>query len=370
MNTNEPSNTGGCPMGYGTSNQPAPNQAEQEAVHYHDYLQLDKILSAQSLESDKTGAPAHDEMLFIVIHQAYELWFKQLHWEADSLVEIMRKPAVNDNSPELQTVVHRLQRMATILRVLVHQIDILETMTPMDFLEFRDLLRPASGFQSWQFKLLEAKLGLKFEHRHGKEYYTAFLRSEHVGLIKGAEGDQSFLQLVNSWLERLPFFDQKELWQEFEIRYGATDYWAAYKSIYAGSLAEAEKNNMDAFDAVFGRATGDEYTLSGRANRAALFIMLYRGYPLLQLPFQLLNGLLEIDEQLSTWRHRHMNMVHRMIGTRVGTGGSTGKDYLKAAADKHYIYKEIAQLTSFLMERSRIPQLPKEVERKLGFAGL
>jgi tryptophan 2,3-dioxygenase len=95
--------------------------------------------------------------------------------------------------------------------------------------------------------------------------------------------------------------------------------------------------------------------------------MLYRGYPLLQLPFQLLNCLLEIDEQLSSWRYRHMNMVHRMIGTRIGTGGSTGKDYLKAAADKHYIFKEIAQLNSFLMERRKLPALPREMEERLGF---
>ncbi|MEO7982907.1 MAG: tryptophan 2,3-dioxygenase family protein, partial [Bacteroidota bacterium] len=115
-------------------------------VHYHDYLQLDKILNAQSLESDKQNLAAHDEMLFIVIHQAYELWFKQLHHEADSVVAIMSKPALNDHSPELQTVVHRLSRSVTILRVLVHQIDIMETMTPMDFLDFRDMLRPASGF--------------------------------------------------------------------------------------------------------------------------------------------------------------------------------------------------------------------------------
>ncbi|HRG83213.1 MAG TPA: tryptophan 2,3-dioxygenase family protein, partial [Chitinophagaceae bacterium] len=104
------------------------------AVQYHDYLQLDKILQAQSPESDKQNLPAHDEMLFIIIHQAYELWFKQLHHEVDSVLQIMGRPALNDNSPELQTVVHRLQRCVTILRVLVHQIDIMETMTPMDFL--------------------------------------------------------------------------------------------------------------------------------------------------------------------------------------------------------------------------------------------
>jgi len=339
-------------------------------VHYHDYLQLDKILGAQFPESSKANLSAHDEMLFIIIHQAYELWFKQLHHEADSVVEIMRKPSLNDNSPELQTVVHRLNRMTVILRVLIHQIDILETMTPMDFLDFRDMLRPASGFQSWQFKLLEAKLGLKFEYRHGKEYYTAQLRQEHIDLIKKAESDQSFLQLVNDWLERMPLFDDTQLWKNFtDTNSDAHPFWNEYKKAYSNSLAEAEKNNLDAFDEVMFLHKETHYTLSAKANRAALFIMLYRGYPLLQLPFQLLNNLLEIDEQLSTWRHRHMNMVHRMIGTRIGTGGSSGKDYLKSAADKHYIFKEIAQLTSFLIERRRLPQLPKMVEQQLGFAG-
>src|SRR5262245_19356261 len=98
-------------------------------MNYHDYLQLEKILVSQFPESDKRNLPAHDEMLFIVIHQAYELWFKQLHHEVDSVAAIMSKPALNDNSPELQTVVQRLKRTITILQVLVHQVDIMETMT-------------------------------------------------------------------------------------------------------------------------------------------------------------------------------------------------------------------------------------------------
>jgi tryptophan 2,3-dioxygenase len=327
-------------------------------VHYHDYLQLEKILNAQAPESVKHQQPAHDEMLFIVIHQAYELWFKQLHHEVDSVAGILRQPALNDNSPELQTIVHRLSRCVTILRVLVHQVDIMETMTPMDFLDFRDMLRPASGFQSWQFKELEAKLGLKFDHRHGKEYYTSQLKQEHVSVIKEAEAATSLLQLVNDWLERMPF-----------LKGGAdATFWNHYKESYRSSLAEAERNNLSAFDQVFADGPVDtQRSLSPAACRAALFIMLYRGYPLLQLPFQLLNCLLEIDEQLSSWRYRHMNMVHRMIGMRIGTGGSTGKDYLKAAADKHYIFKEIAQLNSFLMERRKLPALPTDVEEVLGF---
>jgi tryptophan 2,3-dioxygenase len=96
--------------------------------------------------------------------------------------------------------------------------------------------------------------------------------------------------------------------------------------------------------------------------------MIYRGYPLLQLPFQMLHQLLEIDEQLSTWRFRHMSMVHRMIGTRSGTGGSTGKDYLGAALQRHHLFKEIAALTSFLIERKRLPALTPEMERRLGFS--
>src|SRR5215207_9570841 len=212
----------------------------QKEIHYHDYLQLDKILDAQDLESARHEISAHDEMLFIIIHQTYELWFKQLHHEADSILEIMRKPSLNDNSPELQTVVHRLSRMVTIIRVLIHQIDILETMTPMDFLDFRDLLRPASGFQSWQFKVLEAKLGLKFEYRHGKEYYTSQLREEHIRIIKKAEEEQSFLQLVNDWLERMPFFENKENWKDFSMGYQEIHpFWSTYKNAYSTSLAEA-----------------------------------------------------------------------------------------------------------------------------------
>jgi tryptophan 2,3-dioxygenase len=223
------------------------------------------------------------------------------------------------------------------------------------------MLRPASGFQSWQFKELEAKLGLKFEQRHGKEYYTAQLRPEHVRIIKKAEGSRSLLQLLNGWLERMPF-----------LKEGADEsFWENYKEQYRGSLAEAEKNNFSAFGQIFDDAhAGGERSLSPAACRAALFIMLYRGYPLLQLPFQLLNCLLEIDAQLSSWRYRHMNMVHRMIGTRIGTGGSTGKDYLKAAADKHYIYREIAELNSFLIERRKLPALPAAIEKQLGFGSL
>lgn len=356
-------------------------------VHYSDYLQLEKILGAQEPESDKNNTPAHDEMLFIIIHQAYELWFKQLLHEVDSVTAIMQKPSLNDNSPELQTIVHRLSRTVTILKLLVQQIDVMETMTPMDFLDFRDMLRPASGFQSWQFKVLEARLGLRFEQRHGQEYYISQLRPQQVEIIRKAESDLSVLQLLNTWLERMPFFAEDINWENFDKNFksaeasafgpeqGAHAFWNEYLLRYQQSLADVEKANTAAFISTFGEAGSNAETpdtnkasLSPRAARAALFIMLYRGYPMLQLPFQVLNVLLEIDEQLSTWRYRHMSMVHRMIGSRIGTGGSTGRDYLKGALDKHYIFADIARLTSFLIERKKLPVLSIEMEKRLGFS--
>jgi len=341
----------------------------QKDVHYSDYLQLDKILTAQQLESDLHNAHAHDEMLFIIIHQAYELWFKQIMFEIESVGDIMSQNAINDNSPDLQTVVHRLNRVAVILRVAVHQIDIMETMTPMDFLDFRNFLRPASGFQSWQFKLAEARLGLRYTERHAQEYYISQLREEHVNLIKTAEAKPTLLDLVNQWLERMPFFEDLENWPEHLDGSAAQHpFWADYAARYVESLMPNERFNLRFFNQVFfGEDDHTDRRLSPKACRAGLFIFLFRGYPMLQTPFHLLNQLLEIDEQLSTWRYRHMSMVHRMIGTRTGTGGSTGKDYLKGALDKHYIFKEIAGLTSFLIERQNLPKLSPGLEAKLGF---
>lgn len=327
---------------------------ENKGVYYGEYLQLEKITGAQEPESFKSGkTPAHDEMLFIIIHQAYELWFKQILFEVNSVIDIMNQPALNDNSPEMQTVVHRLKRVTTILKVLVQQIDIMETMTPMDFLDFRDMLRPASGFQSYQFKVLEAKLGLKFEHRHGQHYYTSQLKQKDIDIIKDAEHGKSVMELINAWLERMPFIDEQ--------------FWNNYQQVYVNSLAEAEKANAETFATIFDVATDIERSLSPKACRAALFIMLYRGYPMLELPFQLLDTLLEVDNQLGNWRYRHINMVQRMIGTRIGTGGSSGAGYLKAAMDKHYIFRELAQLNSFLIDRRQLPVLPKELTEQLGY---
>ncbi|MCB0509566.1 MAG: tryptophan 2,3-dioxygenase [Chitinophagales bacterium] len=343
-------------------------------VYYSEYLQLDKILDAQLPESRIAGKEAHDEMLFIIIHQSYELWFKQILHEIASVAKIFGQERIVDTSPDLQIAVHRLKRVVKILEIAVKQVDVIETMTPLDFLDFRDMLRPASGFQSIQFKQVEAVLGLKMEERFGKAYYTSQLKEEDKAFIENLEKEKTFIELLNDWLERMPFWGGDEYWDSYLKRYPKTEddthvFWQDYIRIYEESLSENEKKNVQRFKAVCFGSEELERRLSPKANRAALFIILYRDYPLLQMPYQLLNTLLDIDEQMATWRFRHINMVHRMIGARVGTGGSTGKDYLQAALNKHYIFKEIAELTSFLVERTKLPVLDDDLVSALSFGG-
>lgn len=329
-------------------------------------MQLNKILKAQELESDKLGAHAHDEMLFIVIHQAYELWFRQILFELESVHATLSQPSINDNSPEMFAAVHRLKRVNEIMKVLVEQINILETMTPLDFLDFRDMLRPASGFQSVQFKVLETILGLRIANRHGREYFLSQLRPDDVTAIREVEKRTPVTELLNKWLERMPFFKENKWWDGGN----AEQFWLKYREAYASSLGDGEKQMLTHFDNLIMHPDWNEEhrTLTTAARRAGLFINLYRDLPMLQLPFRLLDAVLELDELMAIWRFRHVNMVSRMIGHRVGTGGSSGKEYLRSALDKHYIFQEYAELTSLQVERRKLPRLTPVLEARLGYA--
>lgn len=335
---------------------------QRPPVYYSEYLQLDKILNAQLPESGKENLKADDEMLFIIIHQAYELWFKQILHELNIIRDIFRQPNIPNNSPDIYNCVHRIKRVCRILDVAVMQMSVLETMTPLDFLDFRDLLRPASGFQSIQFKMIEATLGLGYEQRHGQNYYLSQLNQKDIERVKEAESQESLLTLINRWLERMPFTKETKYWK-------GEGFWKQYRKAYSDSLQDAEKQNLQTFDTLFMNdgTYPESRRFSADANRSTLFIMLYRDYPLLHLPYELISSLLEIDELLSMWRHRHIHMVQRTIGKRVGTGGSTGAEYLRGAADSHIIFKELAELTSFLVSRHQVPQLPAELVHELGY---
>lgn len=354
-----------------------------EPVSYAGYLQLERVLASQSPISRERGVPAHDEMLFIVIHQTYELWFKQILHELDSVLEMFREQYIDERN--IGVAVSRLQRIIEIQKIMIDQVRILETMTPLDFLDFRYFLTPASGFQSFQFRALEIKLGLSPARRikySQQAYHTLFSEEEQTRLLE-MEKAPSFFDLLENWLERTPFlvltgFDFLKTYREAVEKMLADERETVQHSPL---LPDEEKQgrlqmmqaNEKHFQTIFSEAAhnqliGEERRrLSYRATLAALFIHLYRDQPILHLPYRLLSAVVDIDELLSTWRYRHALMVLRMIGRKTGTGGSAGYSYLKQTAESHRVFADLFNLSTFLIPRSQLPALPPEIEENLGF---
>jgi tryptophan 2,3-dioxygenase len=339
-------------------------------LYYSEYIQLDKILNSQHPRSFEMMEDGNDEMLFIIIHQAYELWFKQIIFELDLVRNIFIRDHINDNSADMSTAVHKLKRIVKILELVNQQVSVLETMTALDFLEFRNYLLPASGFQSRQFRLIEVKLGLKMEERHKHEYYKSTRRGSlsesDMQEVTRSEGEPTLKGLIVNWLERMPFFDE-QYWVDYvsTSNVNVDKFWSDYRKAYQESLSPGEGGRLAEFDkALFQEGRGD---LSPRAMQSALFITLYRDLPIFQYPYELLNTLSEIDELLSNWRYRHFSMVRRMIGIRAGTGGTSGAGYLEGTLSQHYIFREVTELVTFLIERSKLPDLPKVLKEKVSF---
>ncbi|CAD7926834.1 unnamed protein product [Amoebophrya sp. A25] len=327
--------------------------------------------------------PAHDETLFIIIHQTYELWFKQILHELDAVYTIFSKSkGIPEN--EISRACHYLYRITKIQEVLVQQIAILETMTSMEFLEFRDYLVPASGFQSWQFRLIEIALGIPME---GRRYGTeSFLKGVFEGRHRTAlklftEQRVSMNKLVERWLERMPFYRTEEY-----------DFWAEYKDAVDTMCTKEEemiqkflppekqeeelkglRSVRSAFHSLLDPEAHAEMVKrkvrrwSQRATLAALFIFLYRHEPMLTSPFRLLNLLMEIDQNFSVWRAKHASMAHRMIGMKIGTGGTSGVEYLNKAATENKAFKDLWQLSTFLLPSGALPELPPSLRYRIGF---
>lgn len=353
-------------------------------MDYASYLKLDRILHAQELESAKRGKPAHDETLFIVIHQTYELWFKQILHELDLIQGVFGGRIVDD--AELGRAVHAAERIVKIEQLLVSQIDILETMTPMDFLEFRNLLMPSSGFQSEQFRLLEIRLGLKREARlaFNDASFDVSLDPAARSRVLATEATPSLRDQVDAWLSRTPFVDHGDF--HFRDAYAkALDAMLTHDMDQIRGhphLSQAEKDVQIAslqksramFDGLLDDAryaelkTQGAWTLSRRALQAALFIFLYRDEPAANAGFRMLKALMDMDETLALWRMRHALMVSRMLGRKVGTGGSAGYDYLRATADKHRAYNDLFAIATFLIPRSALPPLPESVRRSMRYS--
>lgn len=357
---------------------------KQEPVHYETYLQLDKILNAQKLLSAETRpVPAHDETLFIIIHQIYELWFKQVIHELRAVLDMFNQDRVDERNIGL--AVADLDRVIEIQKILVQQIRVLETMTSQDFLEFRELLFPASGFQSFQFRLIEVMLGLKEEHRatYGKVRYTDFFSEEQKRRLKEIEEGKSLLEAVTAWLERTPFLNMENFnfLEEYEL--AVHRMFDQERAAINGNadMSDEEKRRrsvmIDENELFFKRILDrEEYEklrqqgivkLSYKATLAALLINLYQEEPILQMPYSLLQRLIAIDELFTTWRYRHAQMTMNLLGKKPGTGGSSGHDYLMKTAASHHVFKDLHNITTLLIPRSSLPRLPQQIKKQLGF---
>jgi tryptophan 2,3-dioxygenase len=230
---------------------------------YGGYLRLDDLLSAQRPHTD-----AHDELLFVVIHQVYELWFKQILHE---LALLRRRLETGDGVGAMQTA----RRVAKILKTVVGQMDVLETMTPRQFASFRPELGSASGFQSFQFRWIEAMLGRRdFPQPTGDPTLDGIIRQRSV-------------------------FDSL-------LRFLATGGWTLPDEILERDPSQPWRAGDEAVLAALAEAYEDERGLAAGVCEA----------------------LVDIDEGIQEWRYRHVKMVERIIGAKVGTGGSAGAAYL------------------------------------------
>lgn len=365
----------------------------EKPLYYSEYLHLDKILGAQFPESAKYQPfAAHDETLFIIVHQAFELWFKQILHELDSVLNMLSGDRIDDNSEIMARIVQRLHRIARILHHANGQFDILETMQPLDFLEFRGFLNPSSGFQSKQFRLIEARLGLAMHKRHMPEHYKnagahhgGFSEYDHQEITEAEEGF-TLLKGIKKWLERMPFFDD-QYWLGYAAK-GETihPFLSAYLDAYSlmqQSVLKKVQSNPAISDDIKRKAAADFEAsvqsfrdlfidkgtgiFSAQEMTSGLFILLYKEYPVLRLPFEVISSLTEIDEQMSAWRYRHYNMVKKTIGTRPGTGGSPGAAYLLGALQQNMIFKDLTLFPTYFVEKKNLPELPEELKQYLSF---
>jgi tryptophan 2,3-dioxygenase len=350
-------------------------------VSYGGYLKVPQLLSLQELESAKHGEPAHDELLFITIHQVYELWFKQILFEIDSVATMFASEHLQERL--MLKIVSRLTRVVEILKLLVGQIELLDTMTPLDFMEFRDVLAPASGFQSVQFRLLENKLGIKPASRvkYHKAEYTSALTPDEAKIVNEVSEQRSLLEFVQLWLERTPGLETTGF-----------DFWAKYADATAAHLADQRAKAVllpeneralaaqeiqfaeEVYASILSKEKHDalvasaDRSLSHEAIKGAMMIFLYRDEPLFHLPFSMLTLLQEIDSQLMKWRHNHVTMVQRMIGNKMGIGGSSGYQYLRSTiSDRYKVFLDLCNLSTFIVPRKFIPQLDEDTRHSFGY---
>jgi tryptophan 2,3-dioxygenase len=348
-------------------------------TNYWDYIKVEELLGLQAgLEQSDEGL-ANDEVMFITVHQVFELWFKLVLREMKSARDLFAREVVSEQ--ELSGAVRGMKRMSTIFRVAQQHFEVMETLTTREYLAFRDKLMGASGFQSAQLRQVEILFGLDEAERLPLGVdgdYKQALRSFGGGAspalkrVERSLADAPTLKAaLENWLYRTPIdgmapgtprsaaaldrFVESFLAAHARCVDAARDRalaldWGNADRERLRERFEAEKRSTRAF-----LEPGDERTR--RVRCAMIFIETYRELPLLAWPREVLDGLVELEQLFVIFRQRHARMVERVIGRRTGTGGSAGVDYLDQTALRYRIFRDLWAVRTLQVPRSAAPDL-------------
>ena len=296
---------------------------------YSEYLRLEELLKLQTGVKGGKRPISNDELHFILVHQNFELWFKLIINELRSTRDILASDYVEET--KLPQAVHHMNRVIETFHLMAQQWKVMETLEPQDFLNFRDELGTASGFESIQMREMEALMGKKW------------IDGKPAG--KDDSTEKSLYEVTCDWLERTPIQGSNSASSDDEnhVNEFISEYLAAHKKLYPDTHQDA--------------VTFFEEDLSLRRRRAGLvFIESYRELPLLAWPRKLISTLIELEESMILWRSSHARMVERMIGRRIGTGGSSGVDYLDMTT-KYRVFIDLWAVRSVLIKKEALPPL-------------
>ncbi|MDC0749540.1 tryptophan 2,3-dioxygenase family protein [Polyangium mundeleinium] len=356
--------------------------------NYWDYIKVEELLSLQGGFDNDESKLSNDEVVFIVVHQVYELWFKLILRELETARDLFCQNPVPDM--KLANAATSLRRVVALFEQAVPHFRVMETLTTRDYLDFRDRLIPASGFQSAQMREIEILLGLDDNLRIplGREgSYMAALRSSDgsaspalARVEQRRESGPSFKAVLYEWLARTPIDGPAT--QESAERF-ARAFIAGHEKEIENRIRLAKQNALTPDDiarleqryraeikfaerflqAEDEEGLDDEARAFRRRLRAAIvFLESYRELPRLAWPREVIDLVIAVEQQMIIWRQRHARMVERVIGRRTGTGGSAGVDYLDQTALRYRIFNDLWAVRTILLRKPSVPLLSHEDE--------
>lgn len=343
-------------------------------ITYGGYLQLEELLALQGGPEGYTPPPSNDELHFIIVHQTFELWFKLILRELKEARQLMNQNRIEE--AVIPQVVHHLERVSEIFRLLADQWKVMETLSPQDFLAFRDRLGTSSGFESWQMRELEVLLGLDNEQRVGgmdplhhmkKLADEGKVPAQALTDFEATVSEPSLNEVLTAWLERTPIHGSSPGAAEDAsvVRAYVTNHLDAMRAHgekvihHMVSIGHGEEATIrPRIEA--GIASAEHFLLDDgepiRSRAGLLFIESYRDLPLLSWPRRLIDSFVELEQAMLLFRTHHARMVERMIGRRMGTGGSSGVDYLDATT-KYRVFVDLWAVRTLLVKRDALPLL-------------